>query len=601
MLSRLASLSVIALALLLSAPTHALPGASEAVGAEQFVVGFFDAPGLKRGDAYLGGTVVDLDEALRFLVVESRDPVGFQARARLDEDVRYVERNDPAFGRTLLVPNDARYGDAGHYGTKKVLAHNAWDRTLGSSGVKVAVIDSGLRRTHEEFAGQARILQGWDAISEDSDPQDTCGHGTHVTGTIAATINNAKGIAGMAQVSIYPIRALTATLVLCSGSTADLAQALRLAADQGAHLSSNSWGGGSATSITDAINYAYSKGTIVVAAAGNDGSCTNCVSEPWRGNAAKVIVVSSTDANDALSSFSSQGPEVDVAAPGTNILSAYTSNDASYTTMSGTSMATPHVTGLGALLKTLNPTWGFADVDGRLKATAVDLGTAGKDDRFGYGRINADAATAGGSPPPGNVAPTASFTFTTSGLGVSVNGGGSSDTDGTIVSYAWSWGDGSPAGSGATATHAYAAAGTYTVTLTVTDDDGATGTQSRSVTVTSTDDPDPGAFTLTNGVAKSDASGAAGTSKYYKIQVPAGRPNLNVVLDGPACGLLSCSADLDLYVRKGARPTDALYDCRPYTSTSDESCDLANPAADWWYVRVYVYSGSGSYTIKATY
>ena len=600
MLSRLAVVAI-ALASLLTVPTHALPAAGETL-AEQRIVGFHAMPDVRRGDAYLDGRVVDLDEALRFVVVETRNAAAFEARARMDANVRYVERNDPEFGRALLVPNDARYGDAGHYGSKKMGAERAWDRTTGSAGVKVAVIDSGLRRTHEEFAGQARILQGWDAISEDSDPQDTCGHGTHVTGTIAATINNAKGIAGMAQASVYPIRALTASLILCTGSTADLAQALRLAADQGAHLSSNSWGGGSATSITDAISYAHGKGTIVVAAAGNDGSCTNCVSEPWRSNAAKVIVVSSTTSSDGFSSFSSQGPEVDVSAPGSDILSAYTSNDASYTTMSGTSMATPHVTGTAALLKALHPAWGYADVDARLKATAVDLGAAGKDDRFGYGRVNADAATAGSAPPPGNAAPTASFTSATSGLTVNVDGRGSTDADGTIASWSWSWGDGTAAGSGATASHAYAAAGTYTVTLTVTDDDGATGTRSSTVTVTSPTDPDPGAATLANGATTSDTSGAAGTSKYYKVQVPAGASSLSVVLDGPACGLLSCAADLDLYVRRGARPTDTAYDCRPYTGSSDESCSHANPAADWWYVRVYVYSGSGaSYTIRATY
>ncbi|HEX2022883.1 MAG TPA: S8 family serine peptidase, partial [Candidatus Thermoplasmatota archaeon] len=520
----------------------------------------------------------------------------------LDADVRYVELDDPTFGRALLVPNDARYGDAGHYGSKKIGAEAAWDRTTGSSAVKVAVIDSGLRRTHEEFAGQSRILAGWDAISEDADPQDTCGHGTHVTGTIAASINNAKGIAGMAQATVYPIRALTANLVLCSGSTSDLAQALRLAADQGAHLSSNSWGGGSATSITDAINYAHSKGTVVVAAAGNDGSCTNCVSEPWRSNHLKVIVVSSTDRNDAFSGFSSQGPEVDVSAPGSDVLSAYTSNDASYTTMSGTSMATPHVTGTAALLKALNPSWGFADIDNRLKATARDLGTAGKDDRFGHGRIDAAAATAGGSP-PANQPPTACFTHSASGLTASVNGGCSSDPDGTVVSWSWSWGDGSPAGSGASASHAYAAAGTYAVTLTVTDDDGATASTTAQVTVSSGGDPDPGATTLQNGQQVSRTSGAAGSEQFFKIQVPSGASQLQVVLDGPACGgLLTCSPDLDLYVRRAARPTDALYDCRPYLTGSDETCTVSSPAADWWYVRVDVYAGSSvAYTLRATW
>jgi serine protease len=445
-----------------------------------------------------------------------------------------------------------------------------------------------------------RVLQGYDFVSGDSDPNDNCGHGTHVAGTIAATIDNGKGIAGMAQATIIPIRALSQTLILCTGSTSALANALAYAGDQGAHLSSNSWGGGGATAITDAIAYAHARGVVHVAAAGNDGSCTNCVSEPWRSNGDKVIIVSSTDQNDALSSFSSQGPQVDIAAPGTSILSAYHSNDAAYSVLSGTSMATPHVTGTAALLKTLNPSWGYAELDGRLKATAKDLGVSGKDDRFGHGRI--DAAAAVGTGAPGNAAPVASFTATFSLLTVAVDGTASSDADGSIVSWSWSWGDGSPAGSGATTSHAFATSGTYTVTLTVTDDDGATATTSQQVAVSDGSDPDPSTPTIPNGETVSATSGASGSEQFYKIQVPVGASQLQVVLDGPACGLLTCSVDLDLYVRKDARPTDAQWDCRPYASGSDETCTLANPGAGWWYVRVDVYSGSnGAYTLRATY
>ena len=594
--------------LLLTLALLAPPAVGFGLGATpgRYLVGFHEDVDLAPGDRYQGARVVDVDAALRFVVVETLDGQGFEARARADDAVRYVEVDDPQFGIASFVPNDARYNDPGHYGSKKIGAEAAWDRTLGSTAVKVAVIDSGLRRTHEEFAGQSRILTGWDAISEDADPQDACGHGTHVTGTIAATIQNAKGIAGMAQVSVYPIRALTSNaLLLCSGSTADLAQALRLAADQGAHMSSNSWGGGTSAAINDAIAYSVAKGTIVIAAAGNDGSCTNCVSEPWRSNQANVIIVSSTDQNDQLSSFSSQGPEVDVAAPGTAILSAYNSNDASYSSLSGTSMATPHVTGTAALLKTLNPTWGYSEIDARLKSTAVDLGSAGKDDRFGYGRINAAAATAGSAPPPppGNVAPTACFSSSESGLTTSVNGGCSTDSDGSIASWSWSWGDGTPASSGATAAHTYATGGTYTLTLTVTDDDGATASASRQVTVSGGGDPDPGAQTLQNGVAATATNGAAGTWQWYKVSVPAGRAQLQVVLDGAACALVSCNPDLDLYVRKGARPTTSAYDCAPLESDSDETCTRTNPAADWWYIGVYVYSGSTpkQYSIRASY
>ena len=587
MLTRLAFPTLL-LALVLTLPAGAVPGAQEAATG-QYVVGFYDMPALQRGDAYMGERVVDLDEALGFLVVEARNPLAFEARARLDENVRYVEEN-PLL-RALYAPNDPLYSNSGHWGTKKIGAQTAWDRTLGSTSVKVAVIDSGLRRTHEEFAGQARVLAGYDAIDEDSTPQDTCGHGTHVAGTIGATINNAKGIAGLAQVTLYPIRGLTSAVVDCLGNGADLAQGLRRAGDQGMHFSSNSWGGAGGSTLADAITYAHNKGVTQVAAAGNDGGCTNCVSEPWKSNAAKVIVVSSTTSSDGFSGFSSQGPEVDFAAPGSSIISSYNSNDASYSTLSGTSMAAPHVTGTAALVKSLNPTWGYTQIENQLKNTAVDLGTSGKDDRFGWGRINAAGAVVVGTPAP-NAAPTACFTTAGSSGTVTTDASCSGDSDGAIVSYSWNWGDGSPASSGATSAHSYSASGSYVITLTVTDDDTATGSTTQTVTVTVVADPDPSTPTVPlSGLTAT--SGAAGTDQWYKISVPAGRALLRVVLDGPACGV-PCTPDLDLSVRYAQRPTDAAYDCSSATVSSDENCIVADPAEGWWYVRVHVAAGSNA-------
>lgn len=251
----------------------------------------------------------------------------------------------------------------------------------------------------------------------------------------------------------------------------------------------------------------------------------------------------------------------------------------------------------GALHQTLGVVNAYAD-------TAVTNGqtytyTVSAVNSIGEGALSNQVT---GSPAAGNIAPTACFSHSETNLATSVNGGCSTDSDGTISSYAWNWGD-STSGSGATATHTYAAGGTYTVTLTVTDNAGATGTTSQSVTVASAGDPDPGAFTLTNGVAKSDTSGASGTWKYYKIQVPSGKTSLSIVLDGPACGLLQCNPDLDLFTKRGARPSGTANDCSPEEGDSDETCTHANPAADWWYVGVKVYSGNAgaAYTVRATY
>lgn len=366
--------------------------------ATNYLVGFHGTPPVAPGDDYMGGTVLSVTDGLNFAVVRTLQPALFEARARMSDEVRYVDVDQEESGLIQLVPNDALYGNAGHYGSKKIGAEVAWDLTLGSTGVKVATIDTGLNKAHEEYAGQARVLQGWDFRNGDNDPNDEKGgalygcnyHGTHTIGTAGATINNGKGIAGISQHTILPIKALGGST--CGSTESALANSLKYAADQGAHVVSNSWRWPSTTTLLlDAIDYTFARGTIIVSAAGNNGPCTNCVENPWKQRVDKVIIVASTDSADKQSSFSSEGPEVDLAAPGTGILST-TSGTTGYSSYSGTSMATPHVAGVAALIKALNPTYGYAEIDARLKGTAVDLGVSGFDTDFGFGRLNAAAA-----------------------------------------------------------------------------------------------------------------------------------------------------------------------------------------------------------------
>jgi serine protease len=380
--------------------------AAQGVGAEgvplnEYIVGVYVVPGeADAGALFHGARIVSVTHEPNFLVVEVLNYPLFEAQARQDPNVRYIEWNDPFYGSIDLVPNDALYNNAGHYGSKDIGAETAWDRTLGTTAVKVAMIDTGLKKNHEEFTGQARVLQGKDFANNDNDPADeggACGyHGTHTTGTAGATINNNKGIAGLSQHTILPVKALKTNLfIFCSGSTANLANALKYAGDQGAHLSSNSWGGGGASAtLNDAIAYAHDRGVTHVAAAGNDGQCTDCVSEPWVSNPSKVIIVSCIQDNNAFCGFSSQGPEVDVSAPGDNIISSCGGNANSYCTYDGTSMSTPHVAGTLALVKALNPSFGYSQLDSRVRNTATDFGPAGFDEEFGWGRVSASGATA---------------------------------------------------------------------------------------------------------------------------------------------------------------------------------------------------------------
>ena len=368
---------------------------TRATSPERYLVGFYGTP--PSGDTYHGDRVVAADHDLDLLVVETFNPQLLAARAAFDDAVRYVEP-DASDHQLQLLPNDPKWSDAGHYGAKIIGAPIAWDLTLGSTAVKVAVVDSGIRATHEDIAG--RIVAQYDFYNNDgvADDSNYCYyHGTHTAGTAAATTNNGKGMAGMAQAGVLVAKIFQGKSPSpfggCATTNTAIVNAIKWGADQGAAVSSNSWGGGSAsTAINDAVKYAVGKGTTVVAAAGNSGSCTNCVGEPWKsvGTYPGVVVVSCTTATDAFCSFSSQGPQVDVAAPGDDILSMDGGGDNRYKLMDGTSMSAPHVSGVALLVKTLNTGFTPADVENRLKGTAKNLGMVS--DRQGAGRVDAAAA-----------------------------------------------------------------------------------------------------------------------------------------------------------------------------------------------------------------
>jgi len=230
------------------------------------------------------------------------------------------------------------------------------------------------------------------------------------------------------------------------------------------------------------IAAAYDAGILLVGAAGNDGNWLGLgdnVIYPARYD--NVIAVAATDSSDKRASWSSTGPDVELAAPGVSIYSTYW--DDTYATLSGTSMACPHVSGTAALV-IASESLSNDEVRLRLQQTADDLGATSQ---YGHGLVDADEA----APPTGNQPPVAYAGPDQTALvdeTVSFDGSGSDDPDGTIVSYNWDFGDGAT-GIGVTTTHAYSTAGTYTVTLAVTDDKGATGTDTASVIVTAPNEP----------------------------------------------------------------------------------------------------------------
>lgn len=226
------------------------------------------------------------------------------------------------------------------WGVDRVGAPKVWTKSKGA-GVKVAVIDTGISCSHPDL--QCDLKSGFNATSATALPDDDNGHGTHVSGTIAGR-GTGTGVIGVAPgVTLIPVKVLDSN---GNGTVSDVVRGIEWAADHGANVINMSLGSskGSAA-LQQAIETAYNKGITIVAAAGNDGPTANTVNYP--GAYPQVIAVAASDKNDNIADFSSRGDQVAFTAPGVDILS--TVPGGGYELMSGTSMATPHMTGLAAL------------------------------------------------------------------------------------------------------------------------------------------------------------------------------------------------------------------------------------------------------------
>jgi uncharacterized repeat protein (TIGR01451 family) len=293
---------------------------------------------------------------------------------------------------------------------RQINADDAWLRCIQGANVVVAVIDSGVNLSHPDLA--AHLISGYDFVDNDAVPEDGNGHGSNVAGIVGAALNGV-GVVGVAPgARILPVRVLNNQ---GSGTSSWVADGITYAADRAQVLNISLGSVSSSSVIEDAVNYAAStKGRLVIVSAGNCGDnsyylngCTYRNQPSYPAAYSNVMAVAAVDSSDGRASFSTQGTYVDIAAPGVDIYSAY--KNGGYTSESGTSQAAPHVAGLAALIWGENPSFTAAQVRSRIETMAVDLGTAGWDQEYGWGRIDAWAAlglTSAASVKAGAAAPT---------------------------------------------------------------------------------------------------------------------------------------------------------------------------------------------------
>ncbi|WP_241154368.1 S8 family serine peptidase [Staphylospora marina] len=326
-------------AISLAAPSETLQSAEDVP--DEIIVKWkagVSATSAKSAVSALGGKTVRKYDGPGFEVVKVARGTTAQTLEKLKKHplVEYAEPNHIL--HALGTPNDPQF--SAQWYLEKIEAPKAWDITESHPGIKIAIVDTGVDLTHPDLA--AKIVGGWDFVDNDAVPQDGNGHGTGVAGVAAAITHNAVGIAGTApRASILPVRVLDNS---GSGTVANVVAGIRYAADQGAQVINISLGSSiGSTALQQAIQYAWNKGSVLVAAAGASGSTAPTYPAAYP----EVIAVACTTQNDTLCSFSNYGSWVDVGAPGVNIT---TTVPGGYATYSGTSYSAGIVSGVAALL-----------------------------------------------------------------------------------------------------------------------------------------------------------------------------------------------------------------------------------------------------------
>jgi subtilisin family serine protease len=699
----------------------AMAGSVSAAGAGRYIVQLEDGVSAKMMTGTLGGKVAGQSAKIH----HAFEDLGAIAMTLSKEQLKAL-RNDPRVKNIEIDPKRYPMAQTRPYGIDLVGAPTAWAGGHTGNGVMVCVIDSGIKADHEDFSGVNIVgghPSGWNS--------DSCGHGTHVAGTIAAQ-DNSTGVIGVSpgDVDMYIVQVFSGASCGWSYASdlADAASRCKTAADAaGKKLVINMSLGGSNSSTAEgnAFQNLYNQGVLSIAAAGNDGNST--LSYP--ASYSSVVSIAAVDSAKAKADFSQYNSQVELSAPGVGILSTYpiasattsvgganytvaalegtpqlsrsgaivnggrctsagswsgkvvlcergdiafadkvvnaqsggavaaiiynnvaggfggtlgttstsipsvsmsqedgqeivasrlgqtaavstvaNNNTSAYASLDGTSMATPHAVGAAAVIWSSNLNASNADVRDAMTSTAEDLGTAGRDNNFGYGLIDIPAAIAALSGPTPDTTPPSTVS------GLSASAGGTSS-----ISLSWSaatdTGGSGLAGykiercSGSTCTNyaqiatttstsynntGLAEATTYRYRVRAYDGAGNNGSYSSVASATTDSSGGGGGSALSNGVPVGNLSGATGTQLAYTIDVPAGASNLSFNLSGG-------SGDADLYVRFGSAPTTSSYDCRSWNSSNNESCSFATPQAGTYHVMINAYASFSGASLVASF
>ncbi|WMS86020.1 S8 family serine peptidase [Pleionea litopenaei] len=523
------------------------------------------------------------------------------AAIQSNPNVEYVEV-DPI---RYIQASPSPMAESTPYGIQMVQADQVSDSLTGN--MKVCIVDTGYELGHEDL-----ISSGVTGDDNDGNGNDTGNwyqpghpHGTHVAGTIAALGGNNVGVVGVnpsGNLGLHIVKVFNNAGSWGYGS--DLVAAVNQCVSAGSDVISMSLGGGaSSTAERNAFASALNNGVLSIAAAGNSGNS----SLSYPASYDEVMSVAAVNSSGTRASFSQYNSQVEIAAPGVSVLSTVL-NDG-YASYDGTSMATPHVSGVAALVWSHYPSCSASQIRAALNATAEDRGSAGRDTQYGWGIVKAKAAydylangcDGGGNPPP---PPPGGDTELTNGQTVS-NLSGSQGSEAfftldvpagaTDLTFQMAGGSGDADmyvrfgskpttstyecrpylnGNNETCNISNVQAGTYYVMLR-----GYSAFSGTSLV---------GSFNESSGgnggtFNKSNLQGASGSWQHFTVQIPQGMSSFTIDMAGG-------SGDADMYVRRGSQPTTSSYDCRPYRWGNTESCSFNNPASGTWYISVRGYS-----------